>query len=293
MMTEIFDDGQVSAIDEHLLATLHTLELVQRVEFQLRRILSVDQQASGDRGHRRVPGVEEARQGPLHAAPLLALPEQREGRASRGFLEVGDDGVVASARAHADDRSPGHVLHQTEDVGVIAIRDDYAVARDDANDMRERAEHVVEVTEDIGVVELAVVHREHVRQVLDELAALVEERGVVFVAFDDEGAALLTGIGRVREVARDAPDEPAGLSTVGLQQDRGHTGRGGLAMRTGHDDVTAFIQQASTEKFRQRDVRLGAGFEEPFHFGMTAGGNVTDDDQIRLQLREAFGRPTF
>ena len=83
MVAEIFDDRQVSAIDEHLLATLHALEGVERLELQLGRILSVDQQASGDRGHRRVTGVEEARQGPLHPAPLLALPEQREGRARR------------------------------------------------------------------------------------------------------------------------------------------------------------------------------------------------------------------
>ena len=26
---------------------------------------------------------------------------------------------------------------------------------------------------------------------------------------------------------------------------------------------------------------------------MAAGGDVADDDQIRLQLREAFGRPAF
>ena len=64
--------------------------------------------------------------------------------------------------------------------------------------MRERAEHVVEVTEDISMIELAVIDREHVRQILDELATLVEEGRVVFVAFDDEGTALLAGVRRIR-----------------------------------------------------------------------------------------------
>ena len=107
--------------------------------------------------------------------------------------------------------------------------------------MRERAQHVVEVAEDIGVVELAVIDRKHVRQVLDELATLVEEGRVVFIALNDEGAALLAGVRRIRQVARDAADEPARLSSVGLEQDRGHAGRGRLAMGTSDDDVTTFV----------------------------------------------------
>jgi hypothetical protein len=64
-------------------------------------------------------------------------------------------------------------------------------------------------------------------------------------------------------------------------------------MRASDDNVTSFIQEAGTEELRERDVGLGTGFEEPFHFRMTAGGDVADHNEIRLQLREAFGRPTF
>ena len=60
--------------------------------------------------------------------------------------------------------------------------------------MGERAQDVVEVAEDVGMVELAVIDREDVRQVLDELAALIEEGRVVFIAFDDEGPTLLAGM---------------------------------------------------------------------------------------------------
>ena len=38
---------------------------------------------------------------------------------------------------------------------------------------------------------------------------------------------------------------------------------------------------------------LRAGFEQPLHFGMAAGGDVADHDQIRLNLSETFGRPAF
>ena len=107
--------------------------------------------------------------------------------------------------------------------------------------MCEGAQHVIEVAEDVGVVELAVIDREDVREILDKLATLIKEGRVVFIAFDDEGAALLTGMRRVWEIARDAADKPAGLSTVGLEQDGGHAGRGGLAMRAGDDDVATFV----------------------------------------------------
>ena len=293
VMAEILDHRQVGAVDEHLLTTLDALEGMERLELQLGRIPCVEQESRGDGGHRGVTGVEEARQGPLHLAPLLPLPQKRE-RGTRGrLLEVGDDRVVAGARADADHRGPGDVPHQPEDVGVVAVGDDRAVARDDADDMREGAQDVVEVAEDVGMVELAVIDGEHVRQVLDELAALVEEGRVVFVAFDDEGAARPARMGRIRQVARDAAHEPARLGAGGLEQHRGHAGRGRLAVGAGDDDVAAFVQQAGAEEFRQRDVRLGAGCKQPFHFGVAAGGDVPDHDQVRLQLGESFRGPAF
>jgi hypothetical protein len=50
-----------------------------------------------------------------------------------------------------------------------------------------------QVVEDVGVVELQVVQDGRARAVVDELAALVEEGGVVFVGFDHERA-----VGRLR-----------------------------------------------------------------------------------------------
>jgi hypothetical protein len=64
-------------------------------------------------------------------------------------------------------------------------------------------------------------------------------------------------------------------------------------MRAGDDDVAAFVQQAGPEQFRQGDVSLGAGFEQPLHFRMAAGGDVADHDQVGLELGETFGGPAF
>ena len=59
------------------------------------------------------------------------------------------------------------------------------------------------------MVELDVVDDGDVGQVLQELRGLVEERAVVFVAFDDEVASTAHPVARpvVAEVARDAADE--------------------------------------------------------------------------------------
>jgi len=78
--------------------------------------------------------------------------------------------------ADAHDRRPGDVFHEAEDIGVVAVGDDRAVARHDADDVREGPQDIVEVAEDIRVVELAVVDREDVRQVLDELCYACRRR---------------------------------------------------------------------------------------------------------------------
>ena len=44
----------------------------------------------------------------------------------------------------------------------------------------------VEIGENIGVIELDVVHDEQLGQVMNELRAFIEKRGVVFVALDHE-----------------------------------------------------------------------------------------------------------
>jgi hypothetical protein len=50
-----------------------------------------------------------------------------------------------------------------------------------------------QVVEDVGVVELQVVQDGRARAVVDELAALVEEGGVVFVGFDHKERAVGSG----------------------------------------------------------------------------------------------------
>ena len=107
--------------------------------------------------------------------------------------------------------------------------------------------------EDVRVVELEVVDDGDLRQVVDELAALVEERGVVFVALDDEPLA----VGEPRalaEVVRDAADEEARIQPVVLEHPRQQRRRGGLAVRAGNDERAFAANEELLEQFRQRAI---------------------------------------
>ena len=66
-----------------------------------------------------------------------------------------------------------------------------------------------QVVEDVGVVELEVVEDRGARPVVDELAALVEERGVVLVGLDHERRRRVAEARRDAEVERHAADQEA------------------------------------------------------------------------------------
>ena len=71
-------------------------------------------------------------------------------------------------------------------VRVIAIRDNQAPAWDDSHKLAKGALHRGEVLKNISVIEFDVVEDNGVGKIVNELAAFVEERRVVLVAFGDE-----------------------------------------------------------------------------------------------------------
>ena len=79
-------------------------------------------------------------------------------------------------------------------------------ARDKIDEALECSLHCFEIGVDIGVIELNVREDQRVRKVVQKLRALVEEGGVVFVAFNDEGARG-TQLKAGAEVLRNAADE--------------------------------------------------------------------------------------
>ena len=85
---------------------------------------------------------------------------------------------------------------------------------------RQRAHEVVElaldrgeIVENVGVVELEIVEHQRARMVVNELGALVEQRGVVFVGFDDKKRIRCRGApSRRNSNCRHAADQITGSS---------------------------------------------------------------------------------
>src|ERR1043165_2172485 len=94
-----------------------------------------------------------------------------------------------------------------------------------------------EVRKDVRVIELEVVDDRDLRQVVDELAALVEKCSVVFVALDDEPLAIRKARA-LAEVGRDAADEEARVQSVVLEDPREQCGCRGLSVRAANHQRT-------------------------------------------------------
>ena len=159
-------------------------ETREGIEAEAGRVCAAQREANRGRGHRRIARIIEARAGPVDAGPRTPLPGKGES-AARGILgKILNAHIIARAHPDADDPRPRQRTERAEIV-VVAVQHDPAVARHDARQVVEGPLHIREIAEDVGVVEFKIIEHRDVGGVVDELAALVEERAVVFVALDD------------------------------------------------------------------------------------------------------------
>ena len=199
--------------------------------------------------------------------------------------------VAVAAQAEA---AHGAVVdaEQRLEVGVVAVGQEQAVARDDVDEALKGSLDFGEAAKNVGVIELEVVDDDGLGEVVDELAALVEKRGVVFVALNHEPVA----VGETRalaKVVRDASDEEARVEAVMLEQPCEQRRGGRLAMRAGDDERAFAAQELVLEQLRQRAV-VELLPERELGLGVTARDGVADDDQVRfvreVGLAERLGR---
>ena len=112
-----------------------------------------------------------------------------------------------------------------------------------------------QVGEDVGVVELQVVQDRGARPVVHELAALVEEGGVVLVGFDDEGAVpRWPSRAETPKFSGTPPTRKPGLQAGRFQHPGQHRGGGGLAVRAGHGQHMAALQHVLGQPLRAAGV---------------------------------------
>src|SRR5512139_383743 len=237
-----------------------------------------------DRGE-RVHAVVLADQFPLHAALQRAVEEDVEAAVGIRFA-----GGPARGGTEALDRRPAAALEHAVEVGVGAVGDDEPVAGNGAHQVVELGLDGGEVGKDVGVVVLEVVEDDGTRTVVDELGALVEEGGVVFVGLDDEEGAVGQPRGHF-EILRDAADQETGAQARIFEDPRQHGGGGGLAVGAGDGQHPFVLQNIVGQPLRTGGVGQAA-LEDGFHQRVAAGHDVADDEDIGLEV-DLAGVPAF
>ena len=217
------------ACADHFHAALDAAEVRQRRQYRCH--VDADRVRGGQR-RQRVHHVVAAEQRPAHLADVDAVVDDHEraavfGEQARGPVERGARGGAlvgavavafvlrglrqqAGVEAERFHRRPAAHRQHFGQMPVLAIDDQPAATRHGAHQVVELALDRGHVGEDVGVVVLEVVEDRDQRPVVHELAALVEERGVVLVGLDHELAARADPR-RHAEVLGDAADQEARL----------------------------------------------------------------------------------
>ena len=180
MMPEIVDHFYAARFAAHFLPPRDALKTLERLADLLER--NAVETRRGNR-HGGVAHVELA-----HERQLEFIVAQRKSGTIRRVGHVRNFPRAIWRHPHfLDLRHQGlHLPRDVDAIRVVAVQQDHPVLRHDVEQPPEAKLDLIEVVEDIRVIELDVVHDQQFRQVMDELRALIEKGGVVFVAFDHE-----------------------------------------------------------------------------------------------------------
>ena len=277
MMAEVIDDGHAAADAADFHAALDPFEGVEG-----RLDLGIFQPA--------MFGAGDHRQSVSHiqlAEEIQAELEARDLKFRRGRAESDVEGFygIRVAETETLNRAVGHV-DQVGDVWIVTIGEQKAVSRHQIDKAFEGSLDRAEVFEDVSVIELEIVYDHHLGEVMDELAPLIEERSVIFIAFDDEPFAF-GETSALAEIGRYPAYQEARVEAVVLENPGEQGGSGSFAVSSG-DDEGAF---APNEVFLKQ---LGQGavaqfsFEHEFHFWIASGNCVPDDDEVGAMRQVHF-----
>src|SRR5690606_29357932 len=112
-----------------------------------------------------------------------------------------------------------------------AVGNNQPVTGDGADQVMKLPLNRRKVGEDVRMIVFQVVDDQRARTEMHEFGALVEERAVVLIGFDNEERAFAKP-GRAAKVDRYAPDQKAGFQAGVLEYPGQYAGRGGLAVGT-------------------------------------------------------------
>src|ERR1700686_1445638 len=284
MMRKVVVDLDPRRLATQLHAPGDAAEAPQRLDAALDRYPGV----AGSRERRqRIVDVMRADQVPLQLTAVAALVQHLEARevALRGRLRPPLHAGAAAGREffHAAPATRGQYLRQMR-IGTVA--DDAAAARHGAQQVLELPLDGRQIGVNVGVIVFEIVQHQGARPVVHEFRALVEERGIVLIGFDDEERLLAEPRAKA-EILRQAADQKSRRQSRVLEDPGEHAAGRGLAVSAGHPQYPALAQYRIGQPLRPRGIRQVA-IEHGLDHRHAARHDVADDDDLGLEL-ELFG----
>ncbi len=276
MVGEIVVDAHPADLAAQLHAPLHALEFAQGGGAVRQGHAHM---AGGQQRRHGVVDVVAAGQVPVHPARFVAVVEHGEG-AAVGALQPVTRLTVLGEALHL---APAALLQGLFQGRLAGRQDDAPLGGDGADQMVELGLDGAQIREDVRVIEFQIIEDGGARPVMDELAALVEEGGVVLVRLHHEERRVAEPGGHA-EVARHATDQIARRQAGVFQNPRQHGAGGGLAVGAGHRQHPASGQHHLGE-------HLGAGgigqalVEQVFHRRIAPAQGIAHHHQIRRRVQ--------
>src|SRR5947209_18285389 len=82
------------------------------------------------------------------------------------------------------DRLCRTIFREIHAIGVGAVQHHHAILKNDSEQTPKAKLDFIEIVEDVGMIKLDIVYDHRFRQVMNKLRALIEESGVILVAFN-------------------------------------------------------------------------------------------------------------
>ena len=269
----------------HLHASFHVFKSPQGVGGHARRHANM---VSRCNGRQRVQLVMHAGECPADLRHEVTLVQHVK------FMGFSDGAEVAHGSAETANFAPAASVQHTRQTFLQAVDDDSsramrAFAGHCAHQVMKLALYRGQVIKNVRMVELQVVEDGGTGTVMHKFAAFIKKRGVVFVGFNHKHTTCAQP-GRDIKVHGDAADKKAGLKP-GVLQHPGNHGRGGrFAVRAGHSDDMASLQDMLGQPLRTAGVGQ-ARIQNRLHqrkFGrsicqMRAADYIAHDKQVGLE----------
>ena len=261
MVCEIVIDRDAADGAAHFHAALDVKEIVQRLGRHMGRYARV---LGGRDRCQRIELVVHPRELPVD------LPDRQPALENLETVRLTPRRKVAHGGAETADLAPAAQVQDARQAFLQSVDHHASGGRHRAHQVMELPLDRREVVEDVGVVELQVVQHRRARPVVDELAALVEEGGVVLVGLDHERRrpsprrTRIPQPGRNAEIRRDPADQETGLEPCAIEDPGQHRAGGGLAVGAGHRQHVPALQQLFGEPLRAAGVRQ-ARVQDGFH----------------------------